>query len=91
MNKYMRSHTGGFMTMGKWGAKVKYIKQKKNTKAEIFGVDNILTQVIWTWYFLKGKGYEICDNIIYQYNHISIKLEDNDRQSNRNSENTHKY
>ena len=48
----MRSHTGGFMTMGTGGAYVQSRKQNLNTKssteAEIVGVDDVLTQVIWT-------------------------------------------
>ena len=48
----MRSQTGGFMNMGTGGAYVQYRKQKLNTKisteAELVGVDNVLTQVIWT-------------------------------------------
>ena len=48
----MRRHTGGFMTMGKGEAYLHSSKQKLNTKsstgAEIIGVDDVLTQVIWT-------------------------------------------
>ena len=68
----MRSHTGGFMTMVTGGAYVQSIKQKMNTKssteAEIFGVDDVLTQVIRTRYFLKEQGHMIQDNVIYQDN-----------------------
>ena len=32
VHKDMRSHTGGFMTMGTGGSYVHYIKQKLNTK-----------------------------------------------------------
>ena len=57
VHKYMRSHTGGFMTMGTGGGYVHSSKQKPNTKssteAELVGVDYVLTQVIWTRYFLK--------------------------------------
>ena len=57
VNTDMRSHNGGIIVMGTRGSYVKYIKQKLNTKssneAEIVGVDAVLTQVIWTQYFLK--------------------------------------
>ena len=57
VHKYMRSHTGGFMTMGTGGGYVHSSKQKPNTKssteAELVGVDDVLTQLIWTRYFLK--------------------------------------
>ena len=53
--KDMRSHTGGFVTMGTVGAYVRSSKQKLNTKssteAEVVGVDDVLTQVIWIQYF----------------------------------------
>ena len=46
----IRSHTGGFMTMGTGGFYVQYSKQKLNTKssneAEPVGVDDVLNQVI---------------------------------------------
>ena len=67
------------------GAYVKSIKHKLNTKisteANLFGLDDVLTQLIWTRYFLKEQGYIIHDNVIYQDNHSAIKLEKNDRQS----------
>ena len=48
----MRIHTGEFMTMVTGGAYVKSIKQKMDTRssteAELVGVDDVLTQVIWT-------------------------------------------
>ena len=48
----MRIHTGGFMTMVTGGACVKSNKQKLNTKssteADLVGVGDALTQVIWT-------------------------------------------
>ena len=57
VHKDMRVHTGGFMTMGTGGAYVQSRKQKLNTKssteAEIGVVDDVLTQVICTRYFLK--------------------------------------
>ena len=52
VHKYMRIHICYFMTMGIGGAYVKSIKQKLNTKsstkAKLFGVDDVLTQVVWT-------------------------------------------
>ena len=52
VHKDMRSHTGGFMTMGTGGAYVQPSKQKLNTKSskevDLVGVYDILTQVICT-------------------------------------------
>ena len=81
----MRSHTGGLMTMGIEGAYVQYIKQKLNTKcsteAELVGVDDVLTQVIWTRYFLKEQVHMIQYNVIYQDNQSAIRLENNGNKS----------
>ena len=48
----MSNHTGGFITMVTEGAYVQSTKQNLNikisTEADIVGVDDVLTQVIWT-------------------------------------------
>ena len=85
VHKYTRSHRGGIMTTGTVVAYVQSSKQKLNTnilsEANLVGVDNVLAQVIWTWYFLKEQGYEIHDNVIYQDNRNIIKPENNGRLS----------
>ena len=85
VQKDLRIHNGGFMTMVKRGAYAQSSKQKLNTKSltgtDIGGVDGVLTQVIWTRYFLKKQGYEIRDNVLYQDNQSAIKLEKNGIQS----------
>ena len=69
VHKYMSRHTGSFMTMVTQGAYVQSTKQKLDTKisteADLVVVENVLTRVIWTQYFLKEQGYEIHDNVIY--------------------------
>ena len=81
----MRSRTGGFMTMGTGGAYVQSSKHnlnnKSSTEAELVGVYDVLTHVIWTQYFLKEQRYMIHDNIIYQDNQNAIRLEKNGRRS----------
>ena len=81
----MRSHTVGLMAMGTGGSYVQSSKQKLNTKssteAKLVGVDDVLTQVIWTRYFLKEQGYMIHDNVIYQDNQSAIRLEKNGKRS----------
>ena len=60
-------------------------KQNLNTNSltvtELVGVDDVLTQVIWTQYFLKEQGHIIHDDVIYQDNQNAIRLEMNGRQS----------
>ena len=52
VHKDMRSHTDGFMTMGTVETYVRSIKTNLNTKssteAKLFGLDDVLTQVIQT-------------------------------------------
>ena len=83
VHKYMRSHTGGFMTMVTGGDYVQSSKQKPNNKSsteyDLVGVDYVLSQVIWTRYLLKEQGYIIHNNIIYQDNKSATKLEKNGR------------
>ena len=80
-----RSHTGAVMTMG--GGVMQSIsrKQKLNsrssTEAELIGVDDAMTQVLWTKMFMEKQGYPIDRNILYQDNKSSILLETNGRSS----------
>ena len=72
------------MTMVTWGAYEKPSKQKLNNKSstdsKLVGLDDVLTQVMWAQYFLKYQGYEIHDNVIYQDNQSTTKIENNGRQ-----------
>ena len=81
----MKSHTGAVMTMGTGAAKSQSNKQKLNTKSstesEFVGVDDVISQVIWTRYFLEAPNETIHDNIVYQDNQSAIKLEKNGTKS----------
>jgi hypothetical protein len=59
----MKSHTGAVMTMGTGAAKSQSNKQKLNTKSstesECVGVDDVISQVIWTRYFLEAQDETI--------------------------------
>ena len=80
-----RSHTGSTMTMGNGAMLVKSSKQKLNsrssTEAELIGVDDAITMILWTKLFMEQQGYEIDENIIYQDNKSAILLEKNGRKS----------
>ena len=84
VHKDIRIHTGGFMTM-ETGGKYFQSRKKLNTKSSIYdklvGLDDFLTQVIWTQYFLKYQGYKNHENVFYQDNQSAIKLEKNGRKS----------
>jgi hypothetical protein len=80
-----KSHTGATMSMGEGAMQIMTRKQKLNsrssTEAELIGVDDAITQVLWTKMFMEAQGYPIEKNIIYQDNKSSILLETNGRSS----------
>ena len=57
-------------------------KQKTNsrssTKAEIIGVTDKLSKIIWTKRFIEQQGFEVRTNIIYQDNQRDIRLRETD-------------
>ena len=80
-----KSHTGMTMTMGEGAMQIMTRKQKLNsrssTEAELIGVDDAITQVLWTKLFMEAQGYPINKNVIYQDNKSSILLETNGKKS----------
>jgi hypothetical protein len=73
-----KSHTGGAMSLGK-GCPInmshkQHINTHSSTEAELVGVNDNMTMVLWTKLFLEAQGFEVVDNIIYQDNK-SIKLD----------------
>ncbi|CAJ1945322.1 unnamed protein product [Cylindrotheca closterium] len=60
-------------------------KQKLNcdssTHAELIGVHDAMSNVLWTRLFMEEQGYPIEKNILYQDNKSSILLETNGRSS----------
>jgi len=81
----MRSHTGGTMSLGKGSIYSASVRQKLNTKssteAELVGVDDMMSMVLWTRQFMEGQGYDIATNVIYQDNTSAILLEKYGQQS----------
>jgi hypothetical protein len=76
-----RSHTGGAMSYGT-GVPISISrKQKLNTKssteAELLGVDDATTLILWTKLFLEAHGYHISRNVVHQDNKSAILLERN--------------
>ena len=80
-----RSHTGAVMTMGEGAMQSISRKQKLNTRssteAELVGVDDASTLVLWTVLFIESQGYNVSKNILYQDNKSAILLEMNGRKS----------
>ena len=45
------------------------------------GVNNAMTMILWMKRFIKAQGYPALENLIYQDNESSMKLEKYGRQS----------
>ena len=84
VHKDFKSHTGGSMTLGKGSAVSISIKQKLNTKssteAELVGVDDMTSIMLWCQYFLKEQGYDM-NLVLNQDNTSTIKLLENGIES----------
>ena len=80
-----KSHSGGVMTMGSGAIQSHSRKQKLNTRssteAELVGVDDFMTPILWTRLFLEEQGVSVKDNILYQDNKSAILLEKNGKRS----------
>mmetsp|Transcript_13263 Transcript_13263/g.28116 ORF Transcript_13263/g.28116 Transcript_13263/m.28116 type:complete len:106 (+) Transcript_13263:1938-2255(+) len=80
-----RSHTGAVLSLGKGGVISVSRKQRLNTKssteAEVVGVDDASSQILWTNYSIKAQGYQINETLVYQDNQSAILLEKNGKQS----------
>ena len=81
----MRSHTGAVMTLGKGAVVSISSKQKVNarssTEAELIGIDDIISNVLWAKLFMQHQGIEIKHNIVYQDNKSTILLAENGQLS----------
>ena len=75
----MKSHTSGIMSMGRGALYSASNKKKMNTKilteAELVGVDDLMTQILWMKYFLEAQGMKVSDNVVYQDNQSAMRLE----------------
>ena len=60
-------------------------KQKVNTRssteAELVGVDDIISKVLWTKLFIEAQGHKVTTNVIYHDNTSAMKLEANGKAS----------
>ena len=74
-----QSHTGGCLSWGRGSPISVSQKQKLNsrssTESEIIAVDDMMDKILWTRLFLKDQGVMIGENILYQDNQSSIRLE----------------
>ncbi|KAG7353002.1 reverse transcriptase RNA-dependent DNA polymerase [Nitzschia inconspicua] len=81
----MRSHTGATMTLGKGSVYSMSTRQKINTRssteAELVGVNDAMSIILWTRHFLEAQGYTVRENVVYQDNESAMLLEKNGRRS----------
>ena len=80
-----RSHTGYTMSFGKGspinGSTKQKINTRSSTEAELVGVNDAMSMILWVRMFLEAQGLEIIDNVIFQDNMSSMLLERNGKQS----------
>ena len=57
------------------------LNKKSSTEARSFGVSDYLPYNIWICLFMGAQGYGIKQNILFKYNHSSINMEKNGKNS----------
>ena len=71
----LRSHTGATMTLGRGCPISMSLKQKLNTRssteAELVGVNDAMSLILWTRMFLTSQGFSVTDNVVFQDNRQS--------------------
>ena len=80
-----KGHTGAVLSLGRGAVTSISRKQKLNTRssteAEVVGVDDASSQILWTNYFIMAQGYRIDETMVYQDNQSAMLLERNGKQS----------
>ena len=78
----LRSHTGAIRKGSIYSKSSKQkINTRSSTEAEVVGVNDAMTMVLWMQLFLDAQGVATKDNIIHQDNMSSILLEKNGKRS----------
>jgi hypothetical protein len=76
-----KSHTGALISLGGGPIWAKSSKQKLNSKssteAELIGVSDALSQILWTREFLQCQGYDVAPVKLYQDNTSTMALANN--------------
>ena len=81
----MKSHTGEIMSLGKGAlyatSRRKRLNTRSSTEAELVGINDVLSQVLWTRYFMESQGYPLHPTKLYQDNMSTILLGKNSKAS----------
>jgi hypothetical protein len=84
-----KSHTGTAITLGKGAVYAKSGKQKvvskSSTEAELIGLSDSASQIIWTRDFLIGQGYKVDAATIFQDNLSTMALVKNGQSNSERS------
>jgi hypothetical protein len=57
------------------------VNSRSSTEAELIGVDDRISKIIWTKRFIEYQGFKVKLNIIYQDNTSTMKLENNGKST----------
>eukprot|EP00957_Ditylum_brightwellii_P005119 388813-Ditylum_brightwellii.AAC.1 len=89
----MREHTGVTMSLGQGSVFSRTTKQKPSTKSStetgLIAVDNTMTHILWTTYFLECQGYHVGKAQMHQDNMSAMMLEKNEKIESREVEVKH--
>jgi hypothetical protein len=61
--------------------KQKIINTRSSTEAELVGIDDVVSKVLWTKLFIETQNIKVDTNVIYRDNTSSMKLEENGKAS----------
>ncbi len=92
-----KGQTGASLTLGKGALVNVSFRQKCNTKSstetELVDVNDVLSKVLWSLYFIRAQGHDTKRAQIYQDNKSAILLSTNGRfsSSKRMKDIKHKY
>lgn len=59
------------------------LNTRSSTEAELVGVNNAMSLILWTGLFLLGQGFDMKDNVVLQDNQSTMLLANNGKRSSR--------
>ena len=72
VHPYFKIHTGGIIMWGTGATQSGSIKKKLNKRsimeAEIIGVENMASKILWKILFIEDQVYNVENNILHQDN-----------------------
>ena len=57
------------------------INTRSSTEAELVGVNDAMDLILWTRKFIEAQGYAVADNVVFQDNQSTIRLQNNGKRS----------